>query len=96
MGNTREVNGNAAILARINKGWKPNRYLTNMSMAYFADPKDHVATSIFPICPVDFSTGFYYEFLKGDLARDNVARKRLSVKYHRQRWDTLITATNAL
>ena len=44
-------------------------------MAYFADPKDHVATSIFPICPVDFSTGFYYEFLKGDLARDNVARK---------------------
>lgn len=56
MGNTREVNGNAAILARINKGWKPNRYLTNMSMAYFADPKDHVATSIFPICPVDFST----------------------------------------
>lgn len=54
---------------------KPNRYLTNMSMAYFADPKDHVATSIFPICPVDFSTGFYYEFLKGDLARDNVARK---------------------
>ena len=41
MGNTREVNGNAAILARINKGWKPNRYLTNMSMAYFADPKDH-------------------------------------------------------
>ena len=75
MGNTREVNGNAAILARINKGWKPNRYLTNMSMAYFADPKDHVATSIFPICPVDFSTGFYYEFLKGALARDNVARK---------------------
>ena len=63
MGNTREVNGNAAILARINKGWKPNRYLTNMSMAYFADPKDHVATSIFPICPVDFSTGFYYDSL---------------------------------
>jgi hypothetical protein len=31
MGNTREVNGNAAILARINKGWKPNRYLTNLA-----------------------------------------------------------------
>lgn len=31
MGNTREVNGNAAILARINKGWKPNRYLTNIA-----------------------------------------------------------------
>ena len=66
---------NAQIASRIAKGWKPNRYLTNMSMAYFADPKDHVATSIFPICPVDFSTGFYYEFLKGDLARDNVRRK---------------------
>ena len=36
MGNTREVNGNAAILARINKGWKPNRYLTNMSMLRLA------------------------------------------------------------
>ena len=74
MGNTREVNGNAAILARINKGWKPNRYLTNMSMAYFADPKDHVAT------------------LQEIMLRES----RLSVKYHRQRWDTLITATNAL
>lgn len=59
MGNTREVNGNAAILARINKGWKPNRYLTNMSMAYFADPKDHVATSIFS----DLSCGFFYRIL---------------------------------
>lgn len=66
---------NAGILTAINKGWKPNRYLTNMSMAYFANPADHVATSIFPICPVDFSTGYFYEFLKGDLARDNVRRK---------------------
>lgn len=73
--NSRIVNNTAGILARINKGWKPNRYLTNMSMAYFASPKDHVATSIFPICPVDFSTGYFYEFLKGDLARDNVGRK---------------------
>ena len=71
----RDVNSAAQIAARIAKGWKPNRYLTNMSMAYFANPADHVATSIFPICPVDFSTGFYYEFLKGDLARDNVGRK---------------------
>ena len=71
----RDVNSAAQIAARIAKGWKPNRYLTNMSMVYFANPADHVATSIFPICPVDFSTGFYYEFLKGDLARDNVGRK---------------------
>lgn len=30
MGNTREVNGNAAILARINKGWKPKRYSVSL------------------------------------------------------------------
>lgn len=75
MAGSRELTNTAGIMARINKGWKPNRYLTNMSMAYFANPADHVATSIFPICPVDFSTGFYYEFLKGDISRDNVARK---------------------
>lgn len=43
----RDVNSAAQIAARIAKGWKPNRYLTNMSMAYFANPADHVATSIF-------------------------------------------------
>lgn len=62
MGNTREVNGNAAILARINKGWKPNRYLTNMSMAYFADPKDHVATSIFRFVRWIFLPDFIMNF----------------------------------
>lgn len=71
----RTVNNTAEIAVRIAKGWKPNRYLTNMSMACFADPRDHVATSIFPICPVENSTGYFYKFEKGDLARDNVARK---------------------
>ena len=74
-GTGRKVSNAGELQARIAKGWKPNRYLTNMSMAYFANPKEHVATSIFPICPVELSTGYYYEFLKGDLARDNVARK---------------------
>ena len=32
----RDVNSAAQIAARIAKGWKPNRYLTNMSMAYFS------------------------------------------------------------
>ena len=45
----RDVNSAAQIAARIAKGWKPNRYLTNMSMAYFANPADHVATSIFSV-----------------------------------------------
>lgn len=75
MSTGREVGNAGELMARIAKGWKPNRYLTNMSMAFFANASDYVATSIFPICPVDFSTGFYYVFNKGDLARDNVQRK---------------------
>lgn len=69
------MNNAAGIMAAIAKGWKPNRYLSNMSMAAFADPKDYVATKIFPMCPVSTTTGFYYEFLKGDISRDNVQRK---------------------
>ncbi len=71
----RKVGSAAELSARIAKGWKPNRYLTNMSMAFFANAGDYVATSIFPICPVDFSTGYYYIYNKGDLARDHVQRK---------------------
>lgn len=56
-------------------GWEPNLYLTNMSMAYFLDLSTYAATSIFPICPVPTSTGNYYSFSKGDLARDNMQRK---------------------
>ena len=66
---------NAGIAAEIAKGWKPNQYLTNMSQAYFTQPGDFVAPSIFPICPVATSSGFYYTFDKADLARDNVQRK---------------------
>jgi len=71
----RKVESAAELQARIAKGWKPNRYLTNMSMASFANAGDYVATNIFPICPVTFSTGYYYVYIKGDLARDNVQRK---------------------
>lgn len=74
-GTGREVGSAGELMARIVKGWKPNRYLTNMSMAFFANASDYVATSIFPICPVDLSTGYYYIYNKGDLARDNVRRK---------------------
>lgn len=66
---------NGAIQAAIAKGWKPNNYLTNLSMAYFANPADFVATKIFPICPVAQSSSYYYKFSKADLARDNVQRK---------------------
>ena len=57
------------------KGWRPNNYLTNMSMAYFAEEGDFVAPAIFPVCPVGLSSSYYYTFSKADLARDNVSRK---------------------
>ena len=57
---------NAGIAAEIAKGWKPNQYLTNMSQAYFAQPGDWVAPSIFPICPVaTFTTHSTREILRG-------------------------------
>lgn len=55
--------------------FKPNIYLTNLSMAYFQQANRYVAKSIFPICPVQLSSARYYTFSKGDLLRDNVARK---------------------
>lgn len=54
--------------------WKPNQYLTNMSMAYFQQG-EYAAKNLFPICPVPLSSSYYYTFSKGDLARDNVQRK---------------------
>ena len=36
----------AGLQAQIAKGWRPNNYLTNMSMAYFANPGDFVAPCI--------------------------------------------------
>lgn len=73
MSNTR--NTTAGIAAEIAKGWQPNNYLTNMSMAYFQKPEDYVAHSIFPVCPVQLSASYYYTFSKEDLARDNVQPK---------------------
>lgn len=65
----------AKLQQQIAKGWAPNNYLTNMSMAYFTKPTDFVASAMFPICPVPFSASYYYTFSKADLARDNVRRK---------------------
>lgn len=65
-----------ALQSRIAKGaFKPNVYLTNMSMAYFQSQDKYVAKSIFPMLPVQLSTASYYKFSKADLARDNVRRK---------------------
>lgn len=73
--NTNLRSTTAGIQTQIAKGWRPNNYLTNMSMAYFANPGDFVVSSIFPFCPVELSSSYYYKFSKADLARDNVQRK---------------------
>lgn len=64
-----------SIAADIAKGWKPNNYLTNMSVAHFQPDDWFVSPFVFPILPVQLSTSYYYIFDKGDLARDNVRRK---------------------
>ena len=63
------------IQLSIAKGWKPNRYLSNMAMAFFQEPGFYVAPDIFPVCPVPNSTGQYYIFNKAELAKDQVGRK---------------------
>ena len=64
------------IQYEIQKGtFRPNIYLTNLSMAYFQEASRYVAKSIFPICPVQLSSARFYTFSKGDLLRDNVSRK---------------------
>ncbi len=65
-----------ALSVRVAKGvFRPNIYLTNVSMAYFQDPERYAAKNIFPICPVPLSSANYYVFDKAALLRDNVARK---------------------
>lgn len=64
------------IMYQIAKGtFKPNIYLTNLSMAYFQQASRYVAKAIFPICPVQLSSARFYKFSKADLLRDNVQRK---------------------
>lgn len=56
--------------------WKPNLYLTNLSIAYLQKP-ENVAKGLrlFPRVPVLTSTGHYYKYDKASIARDDVKRK---------------------
>ena len=58
---------NASIQAQVAKGWKPNYYLTNMSVAHFQPDDWFVSPFIFPLLPVSLSTGHCYVFNKADL-----------------------------
>ena len=55
--------------------WKPNIYLTNVSVAQFQKPDDFVARKVFPIVPVSLPTARYYQFSLADLARISMAEK---------------------
>lgn len=64
------------LQSKIQKGlFRENRYLTDMSMAFFAKDETYAAKALFPILPVALSTGSYYKFSLEDLARDDVRRK---------------------
>lgn len=64
------------IRENIAKGtFKPHLYLTNLCLAYFQNARGFVSTRVFPTVPVPTSSALFYEFDKGDLARDNVGRK---------------------
>lgn len=65
------INKSSLTIAGVN----PQAWLTNISVAYFQDNNDFIATKIFPILPVDISTGNYPIFSKEDLNRDNFQRK---------------------
>lgn len=54
--------------------WKPNLYLSNVAMKFY-ESATYAHKRLFPVCPVMFPSGHYYEFKKGDLARDNVKKK---------------------
>jgi len=55
--------------------FKPHIYLTNLCLAYFQNQGGFVATRMFPLVPVPISSARFYEFDRGDLARDNMKRK---------------------
>lgn len=66
------------LSVEIAKGiFRPNLYLTNLSMAYFQDAARYAAKALFPVCPVPYSSANYYIFDKATLLRDQVARKPL-------------------
>ena len=67
MNNSRSTT--AGIMLDIAKGWKPNMYLSNMSMAFFQEEGMYVAPSIFPICPVATSIfTFHYVSINTGIA----------------------------
>lgn len=56
--------------------WKPNLYLTNVSVAHLQKPEHYAkGMKLFPRVPVPLASGHYYKFDKASLVRDDVMRK---------------------
>ena len=69
------INNTDIIKSIADGSWKPNIYLTNVSIAQFQQPDDFVAYKLFPIVPVAQPMSKYYKFSKADLARVVMQRK---------------------
>lgn len=54
--------------------FKPNVYLSNLSVSYYEEAT-YASKRLFPVCPVQLPSGYFYEFSMADLARDGVQRK---------------------
>lgn len=54
--------------------WRPSIYLSNVAMKFYEDAT-YAHRRLFPVCQVGLPSGHFYEFKKGDLARDNVKKK---------------------
>lgn len=66
----------AQARSRIAKGkFRNHAVMSNMALSFFQNSKNYFARSIFPICPVDLSSGTYVVFELEDLLRDGWQKK---------------------
>ena len=68
------MNTTDILIEKSQHSWKPNIYLSNVAMKYY-ESATYAHKRLFPVCQVNLPSGYYYEFKKGDLARDNVKKK---------------------
>lgn len=66
---------NQNVKKSLYNGIRPHQWLTNISISYFQEQQDFVAPSVFPVVPVQKSSGKYPIFSREDLARDDVHEK---------------------
>jgi len=60
-----------------------NRQLTDLSEAYYQDESSLLASSVFPIVPVDRQSNFFYVWNRGDFFRDDAQLRAPGTEVHR-------------